>query len=224
MPRHLDREIDNLKRRVLSISAVVEESVHSAVKALMERDSRLAAQVIEADAQVDQAEVDVEEEGLKIMALYQPVAIDLRFVMAVLKINSDLERVGDMAANIAERAAFLAQHEPVEAPIDFREMAEKAQTMLRQSLDALVNLDPALALQVCAQDDEVDEINRQMYLRIQDAIRDRPERVEALMHLLAVSRHLERIADHATNIAEDVVYMVEGQIVRHRAADYQSQF
>ena len=224
MSRHLDREIDRLKNMILSLSAVVEDSVCCAVKALVERDSALATQVLNADAQVDEAEVEVEEEGLKILALYQPVAIDLRFIIAVLKINSDLERVGDMAVNIAERAAFLAQQEPPEMPIDFREMAGKAQAMLRQSLDALVNMDSALALQVCAQDDQVDEINRQMYLRIQDAIRAYPDRLEALMHLLAVSRHLERIADHATNIAEDVIYMVEGEIVRHRAADYQSQF
>jgi phosphate transport system protein len=223
MPRHLDREIENLKRKILSLSAVVEESVHRAVQALNERDARTAAEILAADIQVDQAEVDVEEECLKVLALYQPVAIDLRFIVAVLKINNDLERVGDMAANIAERAAFLAQQPPHHVPIDFRQMAEKTQAMLRKSLDSLVNMDPVLALQVCAADDEVDAINRQMYDRIQDAIRAHPEQLEALMHLLAVSRHLERIADHATNIAEDVVYMVQGDIVRHRAADYQSQ-
>ncbi len=222
---HLHREIERLKKKLLSLSAVVEEQVQRAVKALHECDAELARQVILADdEQVDRAEVDVEEDCLKVLALYQPVAADLRFIVAVLKINNDLERIGDMAVNIAERADYLASQEPIELPFNFGEMAGKAQSMLRRSLDALVNVDPELGQQVCADDDEVDMLNRQMYDQVQQRIRQHPEHLEYLMHFLAVSRHLERIADHATNIAEDVIYMVTGQIVRHKAEDYSAQF
>ena len=225
MTRHLHREIENLKQQILSLSAVVEENVQRSVRALVNRDETLAAEAVRLDEdKVDRTEVDVEEECLKILALHQPVASDLRFIIAVLKINNDLERVGDMAVNIAERAEHLAKACPVEVPIDIRAMCEKAQSMLKRSLDALVNLDADLARGVCAQDDEVDELNRANYAAIQERIRTHPDDIEYLMHILAVSRHLERIADHATNIAEDVLYMVEGEIVRHRAADYDSQF
>ncbi|MBM3475759.1 MAG: phosphate signaling complex protein PhoU [Armatimonadetes bacterium] len=225
MSRHLHREVENLKQQILALSAVVEENVQRSVRALVDRDLARAAEAIRIDdEQIDQAEVDVEEECLKILALHQPVASDLRFIIAVLKINSDIERVGDMAVNIAERADYLAKACYVEAPVDIRAMCEKAQSMLKGSLDALVNLDADLARRVCAQDDEVDNLNRDNYAAIQDRIRQFPEEIECLMHILAVSRHLERIADHATNIAEDVVYMVEGEIVRHRAKDYATQF
>jgi phosphate transport system protein len=165
-------------------------------------------------------EVGVEEDCLKILALHQPVAIDLRFIVAVLKINNDLERIGDLAVNIAERSAFLSKHPPFGFSLGLVEMADRAQDMLKHSLDALINLDSGLAQEVCAADDEIDAMNRQMYLKIQDAIRSNPGKLESLIHLLSVSRHLERIADHATNIAEDVIYMVEGRIARHRTEDY----
>ena len=222
MSKHLEREIGKLKKQILSISAVVEESVHKAVKALEERDERLAKAVIETDSQIDRMEVDMEEDCLKILALHQPVASDLRLIVSILKINNDLERIGDLAVNIAERALFLSTQRGIELPLDFSLMAEKAEAMLRQSLDALVERDAALAHGVCAADDEVDAINRQSYVRVQEAIRRHPEHMESLIHLLSASRHLERIADHATNIAEDVIYMIEGEIVRHRAEDYRS--
>lgn len=216
MTRHLDREVEKLKKLILSLSAVVEESVQRAVDAFNRHDGALAERVIADDSAVDQAEVDIEEEGLKILALYQPVATDLRFVMAVLKINNDLERIGDEAVNIAERAAFLAQHERVEGFFDYSEMVAKTQAMLRHSLDALMTLDPILARAVGAADDEVDELNKRMYLQVQEAMRRNPDKIEQLIHYLSVSRHLERIADYATNIAEDIVYMIEGEIVRHK--------
>ncbi len=222
MPKHLQHALDKLKRSIFSLSGMVEESVRDAVRALDTRDSRLAQKVIDADLEIDHAEVDVEEEGLKILALHQPVAIDLRFIVAVLKINNDLERIGDLAVNIAERAQFLATHEKVDIPFDFAGMAEKAQAMVKQSLDALVNLDAGAALAVCAADDAVDAMNRQMYLQVGEGIREHPDQVESLTHLLSVSRHLERIADHATNIAEDVIYMVRGEIVRHQAEQYRT--
>ncbi|MFP4057337.1 MAG: phosphate signaling complex protein PhoU [Candidatus Brocadiia bacterium] len=220
MSAHLQREIDRLKKNILALSAVVEENVRKAVHAIERRDEKLARRAMATDVEIDHREIDVEEECLKILALHQPVAIDLRFIVACLKINNDLERIGDLAVNIAERAVFLGNREPVEVPFDFPTMAEKVRTMLKNSLDALVNLDARLARHVCRSDDEVDEINRHMYDQVKDGIRRRPEDVDSLIHLLSVSRHLERIADHATNIAEDVIYMLEGVIVRHQAEDY----
>ena len=194
----------------------MEDKVQRAVEAFTTRDDILAACVVDEDNDVDQMEVDIEEECLKLLALYQPVATDLRFIIAVLKINNDLERIGDEAVNIAERSLFLAQHEPVGDFFDFTDMAQKTQAMLRRSLDALVSLDPDLARAVGAADDEVDELNRQMYLLVQQAMRRQPEKIEQFIHYLSTSRHLERIADYATNIAEDVVYMIEGEVVRHK--------
>ena len=220
MPVHLQREIESLKKKLLALSAMVETAVRKATVSIENRDYDLAKKIIENDIEIDHMEVDVEEDCLKILALYQPVAIDLRFIVAVLKINNDLERIGDLAVNVAERSAFLSKHPPVGLSLGLVEMADKAQDMLKHSLDALVGLNPGLARDVCAADNEVDAMNRQMYLKIQEAIRKNPEKLESLIHLLSVSRHLERIADHATNIAEDVIYMVEGQIARHHTEDY----
>jgi phosphate transport system protein len=220
MSQHLQREIDRLKKEILALGAVVEESLHNAVRSLEERDRALAASVIEGDALIDQNEVDIEEDCLKVLALHQPVARDLRLIIAILKINNDLERVGDLAVNIAERALFLATKEKIEIPLDFVHMADVAEQMLKRSLDALVQEDAVLAHDVCRMDDEVDAINREMYGVIQDTIHKRPERMESLIHLLSVSRHLERVGDSATNIAEDVIYMIEGEIIRHKFEKY----
>ena len=216
MKKHLQRELDSLKKRILSLGAMAEESVRMAIQAFETRDHELALEIIEADRAIDEAEVEVEEECLKILALHQPVAVDLRFINAVTKINNDLERVGDEAVNIAERVANIAGKPPVEVPFEYSTMAEKSEAMLRSSLDALVNLDADLAYKVCLLDDEVDEINHDIYDKIKGVIRRQPERVGYLINLLLISRHLERIADHATNIAEEVIYMVEGEISRHR--------
>jgi len=223
MAIHMLRELDRLKRRVLSLSALVEESLRKAVVALEDRDAVLARRIIESDYEIDQMEVEVEEDCLKLLALYQPVAIDLRFIIATIKINSDLERIGDLAVNIAERAEYLATHAAVDIPFDFAGMADKARAMVRRALDALVNMDARLARQVCAADDEVDAMNREMYDKVKDAMRKHPEWIDQLVHILSTSRHLERVADHATNISEDVIYMIEGEIVRHRTEDYKKQ-
>ena len=220
MSVHLRREIESVKRQLLSLSAIVEEALWSAVRAVQERDPDIAQDVLDGDDAIDQREVAVEEECLKILALHQPVAIDLRFLITALKINNDLERIGDLAANIAARARYLATQDPVDLPFDFTTMATKTQTMLRTALDALVNVDPVKAQDVCAMDDAVDTIYREMYGLVQQGIRAHPERVGVYIHLLSISRHLERIADHATNIAEDVIYMYEGKIVRHKVDDY----
>lgn len=224
MPKHLEREIENLKKLILALSATVEDNIFKAVRALVERKANLAQEVIDSDDRdVDQTEISIEEECLKVLALNQPVAGDLRFIIAILKINNDLERMGDLAVNIAERAQFLASRPRPDVPLDLPLMAEKTKAMVRKSLDALVNRDARLAREVLVADDEVDAMNREMYIRIQDAIRANPDQLESLIHLLSCSRHLERIADHATNVAEDVVYMIEGVIVRHHAEDYRSQ-
>ncbi len=216
MSVHLQHEIADLKKQILALGALVEDDVSQAVRAVAQRDIRLAQSVIDRDSVVDQNEVGIEEECLKILALHQPVANDLRFIIAVLKLNNDLERIGDLAVNIAQRAVFLCGQLPCDIPFNLAEIAEQTQSMLRQSLDALINLDLKLARQVGANDDVVDNLNRQSFERIKGVIRQSTEHLDSLIALLSVSRYLERIADHATNIAEDVIYLVEGRIIRHQ--------
>ncbi|MFH1613959.1 MAG: phosphate signaling complex protein PhoU [Planctomycetota bacterium] len=220
MAKHLQREIENLKKKLLALGANVETSVREATLSIEKLDADLAQKIIENDINIDNTEVEIEEDCLKILALHQPVAVDLRFIVAVLKINNDLERIGDLAVNIAERAVFLAGQSKVNISIDLVDMAHNAQSMLKKSIDALINYDTELAHKVCVSDDIVDQMNRQMYLKVQEAILKNPEQITPLIHLLSASRHLERIADHTTNIAEDVIYMIEGQIVRHRTEEY----
>ncbi|MBW2065067.1 MAG: phosphate signaling complex protein PhoU [Deltaproteobacteria bacterium] len=215
MTRHLQRELERLKKRILYLGAMVEERVDMAAKAVEKRDGRLAQEIIERDHEIDEAEIEIEEECLKILALHQPVAVDLRFLSAVIKINNDLERIGDEAVNIAQRVLVIAKREKLDIRFDYLLMAEKAKGMLKRSLDAVVNLDLDSAVKVCISDDEVDGLQREAYDVIKDAVGKNPLRAGYLINMLLVSRHLERIADHATNIAEEVVYMIEGEIVRH---------
>lgn len=215
----LRTEIDRLKKNILTLSAVVEEAVQKAMIATERRDPVMAQSVIQGDKRVDVLEVELEEECLKILALHQPVAMDLRFIIAVLKINNDLERIGDLAVNIAERAVFLADHKDVSPPPTLSDLADRVQNMLHKSLDALVNTDTALAREVLRTDDEVDAIHRGMYGRVQKRAQENPSEVAGLFQWLSVSRYLERIADQATNIAEDVIYMMEGEIIRHNRGE-----
>jgi phosphate transport system protein len=212
----LGRKIDKLKTEILALGAKVEESLQLAVKALECRDPELAAQVIDGDSEIDTKEVDLEEECLEILALHQPVAADLRYIVAVLKINNDLERIGDLAVNIAETAIHMGTRPASANPFDYSAMAEKTQDMLKKALDALVNMETTLAYQVCAEDDEVDYMKHMIHRKFQDKVREDLGNLESLVHLFLVSRHLERIADHATNIAEEVIYMITGEIHRHR--------
>jgi phosphate transport system protein len=214
----LQKEIDKLKKMILQLSSMVEDSVYRSVRSVSDRDPSLAIRVIDDDMNIDRMEVEIEEECLKILALHQPVAVDLRFIVAVLKMNNDLERIGDLSVNIAKRAKFLSTHERVKAPFDCSAMAEKVQLMLRLSIDALVNMDASIARRVVEMDDEIDKINRDMYARVEDQIRQSPAASGSLIRLLSVSKQLERIADHTTNLAEDVIYMIEGEIVRHKNA------
>jgi len=211
----LRRKIEKLNTSLLSLGGKVEENLRMAVMALERRDADLAAQVIDGDAQVDRAEVDLEEECLEVLALHQPVAIDLRHIIGALKINKDLERAGDLASNIAETALHFASVSHVEVPNDYYVMAHKTQAMLKKSLDAFVNTAVRLAYEVLAEDDEVDWMKHTLHKQFEQRLRKEPEAMSSLVHLFLVSRHLERISDHATNIAEEVIYIVTGEIVRH---------
>jgi phosphate transport system protein len=215
MSIHLSRDLENVQRRVLALAAAVEQIVERSVRALFEGDAQLARTLMESDTPIDMEENVIEEECLKILALHQPVAVDLRRVAAIVKINSDLERMADLAVNMAERALALAQGPEVPVPATFRQMTDLTNTMVRDSLDAFVKLDVALAKRVCRLDDEVDRYNREIIEHISDFMKQSRGNVDPGLHLFSAARQLERIADHATNIAEDVVYMVEGQIIRH---------
>ncbi len=219
MTRHFLRELEEIKKMVLSLGAIVEERVHNVGQIVEDKDAISAEQIIKTDYMIDEKEVELEEECLKALALYQPVAIDLRFLTAVIKINNDLERIGDQAVNIAERVILLTQKTAPDFYFDYTTMAETTELMLKQSLDALVKMDIDLALEVLKMDDEVDRIKDVAYDRIKAAISEKPDHTAYLINLLLISRHLERMADHATNIAEEVIYMIEGEIVRHGKLD-----
>lgn len=215
MTRHLQVELEKLKKSILLLGAMAEESVRNAIEAVQNRDNSKAQEIIERDRKIDEMEVEIEEECLKTIALHQPVAVDLRFITAVIKINNDLERVGDEAVNIAQRLLTIAKRPPITSPINFMEMAEKVEAMLKMSLDSLVNLDLDMAYRVGFMDDDVDRINNRNYDLVKKAFPEHPDRAGSLINFVLISRHLERIADHATNIAEEVIYMIEGTIHRH---------
>jgi phosphate transport system protein len=214
--KHLERDLDELKRDILGMGDMVEAMVRRAITAVGDRNVEECHAVIAKDTETDEWEVRVEEECLKILALHQPVAADLRFIAGVLKINSDLERMGDLAVNIAELAAVMVERPAIALPSELDEMTDAATKMVRESLDAFVNLDAVEARKILPQDDRVDRLNRDIIAVILEGMRREPESADLLLRLFSVARHLERIADHATNIAEDVVYMVEGEIIRHQ--------
>ncbi len=218
MARFLQKELEKMKKMILSLGTIVEERVHMAIKAIETKNADIAARIIQSDHEIDEMEVEVEEECLKILALHQPVAVDLRFLIAVIKINNDLERIGDQAVNIAERVDILAKSKVHDVFFDYSQMAQKAETMLKNSLDAFVNLDIDLAFEILAMDDEVDNIKHEAYDLIKEEMKKQPDCIGYLINLLLISRHLERLADHATNIAEEVIYLIEGDIVRHGKA------
>ena len=216
MSLHLQRDLEALKKEVLQLGNLVESAINAAILALNNRETELADKVMQYEKEINDKEVHIEEECLKILALHQPVAVDLRFIVVVLKVNNDLERMGDFAKNIAKRAIFLATQTPI--PI-FQEFAVElpilVRTMVRKSLDALVSLDVDLARSVIDMDDKVDAINREMYAEVQRIIHQDVTKAEIAMNLLSTSRYMERIADLSTNIAEDVMFMVDGRVFRH---------
>ncbi|NLI98420.1 phosphate signaling complex protein PhoU [bacterium] len=216
MSRHLEREITKLKKKILKLGRAVEESITNAVLSIKNRDAALARKVILNDIEIDKMEVNTEEECLKILALHQPVAIDLRFIIGVLKMNSDFERMADLASNIAERSLDLAEHKrKVEVPKDIFTMAEKVKAIVEKSMKSMINMSSAMSREVCNDDDEIDELHKKIFADGKIVMSNDKTKIETTTLILSISRYLERIADHATNIAEDVVYMVEGIIHRH---------
>jgi phosphate transport system protein len=216
MPPRLQIEIEKIKKQILSLGAMVEEQLNRANKAVATKNLDIAKWVIESDRRVDEIEVEIEEECLKILALHQPVAVDLRFITAVIKINNDLERIGDEAVNIAERVIYLGTRTPLNVTFDYSEMSIKTIKMVKDSLDALVNLDLEVALRLRIDDNAIDALDRGFFQKVSNSLPDNPENAGSLIQLFLISRHLERIADHATNIAEEVIYLIEGVIHRHR--------
>lgn len=215
MARHLQRDLDSLAKDLLTMGAMVEEATNKAITALARRNRALAREVTQGDLAINDQENLVEENALKILALHQPVAADLRFIITALKVNNDLERIGDHAVAIGERTEVLASLETVPVPDDFQKLVDVVQRMVHDSLNALVERDSRLARSVCAMDDEVDRIHRQMYTAMQEVMKKNVDLIEPAINTISATRHLERIADLATNISEDVVFMVEGEILRH---------
>ena len=216
MSKHLERDIESLEQQLLAMSAQVESMIRKAWQAIEEKNNELAEEVIARDDAVDQQEVHIEEDCLKILALHQPVAIDLRRTATILKVNNDLERIADLAVNIAQRSQRLLSHQLFELPGVLTKMADLSRQMLTHALDALVRLDPAAAATVCQSDDEVDRCHTEVVADLYTMMRADTELIAPGIHCLAVARQLERIADLATNIAEDVVYLVRGDITRHQ--------
>ena len=216
MTLHFQREVDKLKKMILAEAAVVEDGLRKALKALREGDLSLAKQVYDSDSEIDRMEIDVEEEALKILALHQPVAQDLRFIIAVIKINNDLERIGDLMANMAKRVDVFVAKPDIRIPEKIYKMARLSESMVRDALSALVDMDEKLSAEVCSADEQVDTLHKEMFAYVQQEIKKQPQHTGVLLHQIGLSRNLERIADHATNIAEDVIYMVSGKISRHK--------
>jgi phosphate transport system protein len=215
VPKHLQKDLEHLHRALLRMAGYVEEAVVSAASSLRARDSDAARAVIDGDVEIDAMENEILEESLKILALHQPVAVDLRRISVAQMITTDLERIGDLAVGIAERALSLVNPPYIPIPARIESMTDRTIAMLRSSIDAFVNYDPAAAAQVIRADDEVDRDNDAIISGLIAAMKESPHLVEQSLSLFSAVRHLERIADHATNIAEDVIYLVNGEVVRH---------
>jgi phosphate transport system protein len=219
MTKRFHKEIENIKKMILSLGAQVEDRVQRITQGIASCEVEIASKIINKDYEIDEAEVEIEEECLKVLALYQPVAVDLRFLVAVIKINNDLERIGDQAVNIAQRIKTMSKDKPNPERFffDYSQMIEKVNFMLKKSLDSLINMDVDAAIEVCQLDDIVDNIKSEAYSSIKQKMKEHPNQLSYLINLFLISRHLERLADHCTNIAEEVIYMIEGEIVRHGA-------
>ncbi len=215
MQRHFDEELTELKQKILRMGALVEDQLQQATKALVDRDGILAQQVIDNDRRVNTLDVEVDEACLELLALFQPAARDLRFITTAMKISTDLERMSDLAENICERTIELNDEPQLKPYIDIPAMADKALTMVREALDAFVRGDSTLARKVLDDDDEIDELNEQLFRELLSYMIETPQTISRAIRLSFISKYIERIADHATNIAELVVYLVEGKIIRH---------
>ena len=219
MERHFEEALKNLKEKILRMSALVEDSIGSSIKALLERNAELSYKVIKADDAINMLEIEIDDMCLKFLALYQPTAGDLRFITSTLKINNDLERIGDLAVNVAQRTLDLLKIPPLKIRLNIPKMASASQGMLKDSLNAFVNKDSQLAYEVCKRDDEVDNLNHEIFMEL---LKCKPEDltpVERVIDLVLVAKNLERVADHSTNICEDVIYMVDGKVIKHHITD-----
>jgi phosphate transport system protein len=223
MNRHFQRELRSLSKGLLQLCAVVELNLRRSVKSLGKKDTALASRLEDIDDRIDRMEIMVEEECLKILALHQPVAVDLRYVVTALKLTNELERIGDLALHIAARGSELSASDLRDFPHDIPNLAKGVQKMLRDVLKALLNFDAELARAVCQHDKEIDEAHKSMFGTVLNMIKKDATRAEQWIKFLSISRYLERIADHVTNIAEDIIYMIEGRIVRHRHEEAKSQ-
>lgn len=217
--RHFQDELETLKARLLQMGGYAEERLQSAVRGLVERDPSVIERVLTGDQVINQLHIEIDDRAFKLLALHQPVAGDLRTIVAAVKINTDLERVGDLAVNIAEASRRYLEHPPVKELIDIPSMATIAQTMLRDALDAYVRPDVELAQQVLDRDDELDQLKTRVFRDLLGHMLSDQNTVEASLDLILISRHLERVGDHATNIAEDAIFMVSARDVRHHADD-----
>jgi phosphate transport system protein len=218
MQRHFHEELEALKQTLLAMGGLVEDQIRRVMRALLERDDVIAQEVIDRDRQVNTYDIEVDEQCVNLLALHQPAAGDLRFITTAMKIVTDLERIGDQAVNIAQRALELNREPQLKPYIDLPRMADKAQRMVKESLDAFVARDTALARQVCAEDAEVDALKEQIFRELLTFMMEDPRTVSRAIRVILISRFLERVADHATNIAEMVIYLVEGKMVRHTLA------
>jgi phosphate transport system protein len=218
MQRHFHEELETLKQTLLAMGGLVEDQIRRVVRSLVDRDSDLAQEVIERDREVNTYDVEVDEKCVELLALHQPTAGDLRFITTAMKIVTDLERIGDQAVNIAQRVVELNREPQLKPYIDIPRMADQAQRMVKESLDAFVARDTDLARQVCGEDDSVDAFKEQIFRELLTFMMEDPKTIPRAIRLILISRFLERVADHATNIAEMVIYMVESKMVRHTLA------
>ena len=216
MERHFDQQLGTLRKNLIQMASMIETAIANAVKSLIERDSELARLVVQSDEQVDALELEIDKQCVDLLALRQPLAIDLRFITSSIKITNNLERMGDLAVNIAERVIPLSQEPQLKPLIDIPRMATITQTMVKDSIDAFVNRDTELARSVYQRDSTVDAMNDQIFRELLTYMMQDPANITRAVHLILISRHLERIADHSTNIAEEVVYIVKAKVVKHR--------
>ncbi|MCB0327061.1 MAG: phosphate signaling complex protein PhoU [Bdellovibrionales bacterium] len=220
MSVHLQNDLEKLKQSILDIGILVEDTVEKSMKAFRKREVDLAKEVIADDEIINQREVEIEEECLKLLALYQPVAEDLRFITSVVKMNNDLERMGDCSVKIAKRTLSLSKEPPIEIPLDIEVMIKEVKSMVKDCLDAFFNKDTTFAREICVRDDRVDALHRKVIKDLRSRMHESPNEIDQLLDLITAAQGLERIADLATNIAQDVVYMVEGDIIRHQEDQY----
>ena len=217
METHFQQELNHLKKELLKMAGLAEQAIANAIDALVKRDSALAEKTIREDKAINDIELEIDDLSLKLLALHQPMAADLRFITSAMRINIELERIGDLAVNIAERALSLNQEPQLKPYIDIPRMAEITKNMVKTVLDAFVSGDPDLARAVCERDDQVDDLNDQVFRELLSFMIADPKTITRAVHLIIVSKYLERIADHATNIAEGVIFMVKARVIKHHA-------